>query len=121
MLKMIGSAVKQSKQLNNADAICYQAEKMLADFGDRLPADMKGRIEAAMRETREAVSKKDAAIATERAEKLKKELQEAGKVLYWQTKPATGTGEGEAKAEQPGSQPHGRVVNAEYEEKKKTG
>ena len=74
------------EQLNNADAICYQGEKMLADFGDRLPADMKSRIEAAMRETREAVSKKDAALATERAEKLKKELQEAGKVLYWQTK-----------------------------------
>jgi molecular chaperone DnaK len=109
------------EQLNNADAICYQGEKMLADFGDRLPADMKSRIEAAMRETREAVSKKDAALATERAEKLKKELQEAGKVLYWQTKPTAGTGEAEAKPEQPGSPPHGRVVDAEYEEKKKTG
>jgi molecular chaperone DnaK len=109
------------EQLNNADAICYQGEKMLADFGERLPADMKSRIEAAMRETREAVSKKDAALATERAEKLKKELQEAGKVLYWQTKPTAGTGESEAKGEQPGSPPHGRVVDAEYEEKKKTG
>jgi molecular chaperone DnaK len=91
---------------------------MLADFGERLPADTKSRIEAAMRETREAVSKKDAALATERAEKLKKELQEAGKVLYWQTKPTAGTGESEAKGEQPGSPPHGRVVDAEYEEKK---
>jgi molecular chaperone DnaK len=111
------------EQLNNADAICYQGEKMLADFGDRIPVDMKSRIEGAMRETREAVLKKDAALATERAEKLKKELQEAGKVLYWQTKPtaAAGTGEGEAKGEQPGSPPHGRVVDAEYEEKKKTG
>jgi molecular chaperone DnaK len=111
------------EQLNNADAICYQGEKMLADFGDRLPADMKSRIEAAMRETREAVSKKDAALATERAEKLKKELQEAGKVLYWQTKPTTaaGAGEGEAKRDEPGSPPHGRVVDAEYEEQKKTG
>jgi molecular chaperone DnaK len=109
------------EQLNNADAICYQGEKMLADFADRLPADMKSRIEAAMRETREAVLKKDAALATERAEKLKKELQEAGKVLYWETKPTAGTGEGEAKGEQPGSPPHGRVVDAEYEEKKKTG
>jgi hypothetical protein len=48
-------------------------------------------------------------------------LQEAGKVLYWQTKPTAGTGEAEAKPEQPGSPPHGRVVDAEYEEKKKTG
>jgi molecular chaperone DnaK len=95
---------------------------MLVDLGDRLPADMKSRIEGAMRETREAVSKKDAALATERAEKLKKELQEAGKVLYWQTKPtAAGTGEGEAKGEHPGSGPHSRVVDAEYEEQKKTG
>jgi molecular chaperone DnaK len=109
------------EQLNNADAICYQGEKMLADFGDKIPADMKSRIESAMRETRDAVLKKDATLAMERAEKLKKELQEAGKVLYWQTKPTAGTDEGEAKREQPGSPPHGRVVNAEYEEKKKTG
>jgi molecular chaperone DnaK len=75
-----------------------------------------------MRETREAISKKDAALATERAEKLKKELQEAGKILYWQTKPtAAGTGEGEAKPEEAGSTPHGRVVDAQYEEQKKTG
>jgi molecular chaperone DnaK len=111
------------EQLNNADAICYQGEKMLADFGDRLPAEMTSRIEGAMRETQEAVSKKDTALATERAEKLKKELQEAGKVLYWQAKQTTAAGvdEGDAKGEQTGSAPHGRVVDAEYEEKKKTG
>jgi molecular chaperone DnaK len=104
------------EQINNADAICYQGEKMLADFGDRIPVDTKSRIESAMRETREAVSKKDAALATEKAETLKKELQEAGKVLYWQTRPTAGTEprEPEVKPEQP----QGRVVDAEYKEEK---
>ena len=29
-------------KLNAADSVCYQAEKMLADFGDKLTAELKG-------------------------------------------------------------------------------
>jgi molecular chaperone DnaK len=36
-------------KLNAADSICYQAERTLAEFGAKLPADLRGRVEAALR------------------------------------------------------------------------
>jgi molecular chaperone DnaK len=73
------------EKLNEADSACYQAEKMLADFADKLTDELKGRIQTAMRETKEAFARKDAAAASEKAEALKKLLKEAGAVIYAQT------------------------------------
>jgi molecular chaperone DnaK len=95
--------------LNSADAMCYQTEKTLADFGDKLTDELKGRIEAARRETREAIVKKDAALAKERTEKLGALLKEAGAVIYAQ-QPGAGVFR-ETKV------PSGaRVVDADYRE-----
>lgn len=118
-------------KLNDADGTCYQAEKLLADFGDKLTAEMRNGLEAALRETREALSQKDAPLTTERAEKLRKLVKEAGVVVYAQS------GAGGVYAERPyagapypgpevhpqggdarpsGSGPGGRVVDADYKE-----
>ena len=115
-------------KLNSADAACYQAERMLADFGDKLTDELRGRIEAALREVKEALTKRDAQLATERAEALQKVLKEAGAVIYSQS-PNAGvyaqTPYPGAKAEESatagearpsGSGPRGRVVDAEYKE-----
>jgi molecular chaperone DnaK len=89
--------------------MCYQAEKTLADFGDKLTDELKGRIEAARRETREAIAKKDAALAKEKTEKLGALLKEAGAVIYAQ-QPGAGVFR-ETKV------PSGaRVVDADYRE-----
>jgi molecular chaperone DnaK len=117
----------EAEKLNAADAACYEAEKMLASFGDKLPDDLKKRIDTALRETKEMLLRKDVALAGERAEALKKILQEAGTVLYRQPAPASGTGPaghepppnvqaptGEARPS--GSGPRGTVVDAEYRE-----
>jgi molecular chaperone DnaK len=50
-----------AEQLNDADAVCYQAERTLADYGDKVPEDLRKRIEAALRDTRTALAAKDAA------------------------------------------------------------
>ena len=65
---------KDAEKLNAADATCYEAEKILANFADKLTDEIKKRIEASLRETKEAFVKKDVALATERAEALKKLL-----------------------------------------------
>lgn len=111
-------------KLNAADATCYQAEKMLADFSDKLTTELKGRIEASMREVKEALAKHDPQLATERAESLNKLLKEAGVVIYSQQPgagvytqtpyPGAQTNEGEARPS--GSGPRGKVVDAEYKE-----
>jgi len=70
-----------AEKLNAADAACYEAEKLLANFADKLTDDLKKRIESASRETKEALLRKDVTLAAERAEALKKVLKEAGAVL----------------------------------------
>ncbi len=114
---------EQAEKLNAADSVCYQAEKMLKDFADKLGPDQRNRIESALREAREAVAKRDAAMATERSESLKRVLHEVGAGLYAQSaqagpqpRPDVGTSGGEARPI--GSGPSGRVVDAEYKEKK---
>ncbi len=100
-----------AEQLNTADALCYQAEKTIADFGDKLSAELRARIDAALRDTHEAVTKRDGRLARQRAEVLKQALQEVGKAIYAQ--PAQ-------VGAQPGGEPvgasaGGRVVDAEYQ------
>ncbi len=112
---------EEAEKLNNADSICYQAERTLADYGAKLSEDLRGRVEAALRETRQALSKRDAALASQKADALKAVLQEAGRTLYAQApqpepqpRPDVGAPTGEARPT--GSGPGGRVVDAEYRE-----
>ena len=109
----------QVEILNSADSNCYQAEKMLADHGAKLAPDHKSKIEAALREVREALSKRDAKAARDRSEELKRLMQEAGAALYAQTSP-TATRTGPSAASGPQAQPQqagARVVDAEFREK----
>ena len=124
-----------AEKLNAADSGCYEAEKMLANFADKLTDELKKRIETALRETKEALLKKDAPLATTKAEALRKVLQEAGAVLYaqsnqapksgpytetrWQgPEPAPNVGAATGEPRPSGSGPRGKVVDAEYKENK---
>jgi len=115
---------EQADRLNEADSICYQGERMLADFADKLNDEMKQKIEQGIRDTREAVTKADADLAKQRADALAELLKEAGTVIYAQTPGASGpyrhvkteTGQPSGEARPSGSGPRGRVVDADYEE-----
>jgi len=110
-------------KLNSADATCYQAEKMLVDFVDKLPGETLTKLEGALRETREAITKKDVALATEKAEALTRILKEAGAAIYAQQPGAytsgakeSGTTEDEEHAAAAAAAQHGKVVDAEFKE-----
>jgi molecular chaperone DnaK len=112
---------EEAEKLNNADAVCYQAERTLADFGAKLSDDLRRRIESALQETRDAHGKRDADLASQKADALKAVLQEAGRTLYAeapqpgpQPRPDVGTPTGEARPAE--SATGGRVVDAEYRE-----
>jgi molecular chaperone DnaK len=110
-----------AEKLNEADSVCYQAERTLADFGEKIPADLKERIETALKETRDAVAKKDPDLAAEKAETLKMAMQEVGKAIYAQApetepQPRPDVGETGGEARPTGAGPGGRVVDAEYRE-----
>jgi molecular chaperone DnaK len=113
---------EDAETLNAAESLCYQAEKTLAEFGDKLTAEPKGRIETARRETREAIALKDARLAKQKADELRKHLQEAGATIYAQTPGAgvykeTVVPPPPSEARPSGAGPRGRVVDAEYREK----
>jgi len=109
---------EEADQLNSADSTCYEAERMLGEFSEKITADMKGKLEAALREARSALAKRDVAAATERAEALRRLLKEAGVAIYSQqpgagvysqtpyAKPEAGAASGE------------RVVDAQFRETK---
>ena len=105
-------------KLNAADSICYEAERMLAEFPDKLTADMKGKIEAALRDARGALAKREVAAATEKADALRKLLKEAGVAIYSQ-QPGAGvyTQTPYAKAGT-GKETGERVVDAQFRETK---
>ncbi|MBQ0127660.1 MAG: molecular chaperone DnaK [Bacteroidales bacterium] len=48
-------------KVNNADAMVFQSEKNLKEYGDKIPADKKGAIESACAELKKAVEAKDLA------------------------------------------------------------
>lgn len=109
----------QADKLNNADAICYQGERFLADFGDKASTKHRARIEQHVKDIKAAIAKKDAEDAIACAEALKKVLQEAGAAIYTQAGAGTqsGAAPGAGEAAQGGTQ--GRVVDAEFREAKK--
>ena len=104
-----------AEQLNDADAVCYQAERTLADYGDKITEELRRRIEAALRDTRTALAAKDAAAAKGKADALKTVLQEVGQSLYASAQPGPGPRVAQPAGEAP---PTGstRVVDAEYKQ-----
>ncbi len=112
----------EADKLNNADAVCYQGEKMLADFSNKLTEEMLEKIKQGMQETHEAINQHNAQLASERAEALSETLKEAGVVIYSQT-PDAGIYKERKVDDIPtghtSSQTgHEKVVDADYEENK---
>ena len=110
-----------AEKLNAADAVCYEAEKTLADYGEKLGEDLRKRVEAALQAAREPLSRRDAEEAAQKADTLKIVLQEAGQTLYAsapreEPHPPPDVGAAGGKTRPSGSGPGGRVVDAEYRE-----
>jgi molecular chaperone DnaK len=113
---------EEAEALNSADGLCYEAERTLAEHGEKLEAALRARIDAALREAREACQRRDAKLAREKGEALKAALQEVGRTLYARAaaetprpRPEPSAG-GEARPS--GAGPGGRVVDAEYREER---
>ena len=75
-------AKEEIDKLNSADALVFQTEKQLKEYGDKVPAEKKAPIEAALVKLKEAHKNKDmAAIDTSMAE-LNTAWQAASQEMY---------------------------------------
>jgi len=80
---------------NLADNAVYTAEKTVRDLGDKIPAEMKEKVETETARVREVLTSEDANAIREATEGLMKVVQELGAAAYQQSGPEAGAGAGE--------------------------
>jgi molecular chaperone DnaK len=107
---------------NRAEHLAYQAEKALADAGEKVPGDVRGDIESKIRDVREAVSRNDPDAMKKTTDALQGSIQKIGEAVYASTSAAGGDhggnggpppGQGAGKASGSGGDD---VVDAEFKE-----
>lgn len=110
---------------NQGDAMVHSVKKSLAEFGDKLDADEKAKIEAAIKDLEDTLKDSDDKAAIEaKTEALMKASQKLGEKVYEQAQAAQGGAAGadfqQAGAEQPqAAKPaDDNVVDADFKEVK---
>jgi molecular chaperone DnaK len=86
---------------NTADNAIYTAEKALRDFGDKVPAETKSKVEAEIANVKKALESDDAASIKSATEQLFQVVQQIGASVYQQGSPAAGPATG---GTEPGSE-----------------
>ena len=69
------AAKERVDKINNADALCFQAEKFLKDNGDKVPADVKAEVESNVNLLKEAVKTQNLADIDRYSEALSKAFE----------------------------------------------
>ncbi len=101
---------------NQAEALIHSVKKSLADYGDKLDAAEKEKIEAALKEAEEAVKGDDKAAIDAKAEALGAASQKLGEMVYAQAQAEAQAGESaQANAS---AKKDDDVVDADFEEVK---
>ena len=75
-------AQEVATKMNEADALIFQTEKQLKDFGDKIPADKKSAIESALEELKGAYESKDIAAINVALEKINEAWKKASEDIY---------------------------------------
>ena len=108
---------EKADKLNTADAVCYEAERLLAEYSDKLEPELKSKIESKLKEAKEAVQSSEIELATQHAEALKELMKQAGSAIYSQTQGSTAAGASKQEGQtQSGDAPYERVVDADFRE-----
>ena len=113
-------AQEVATKMNEADALIFQTEKQLKEFGDKLPADKKSAIESALEELKGAYESKDIAAINVALEKINEAWKSASEDIY-KAQQGGDTGAG-ANYSEPGPQPNAggdnNVQDVDFEEVK---
>ena len=114
---------------NTADGLVYSTEKLIKDMGDKVPADMKTKIEEQVGVLKKAIESNDVDQIKKETETLQNLQNELSQKLYAQSSAAgqqgqqAGPGAGAAGGQQAGGAQQGDsggdddVIDAEFEAK----
>ncbi len=72
---------------NQADNSVYGAEKALSELGDKVPAELKTQVQAAVEEVKKAKEGEDEAVIRKAVEALSQVVQKVGVAAYQQQTP----------------------------------
>ena len=104
-------------KLNQADSMIFQTENQLKELGDKIPADKKAPIEAALEKLKEAHKSQDLAAIDAAMNELNTAFQTASAEMYAQTGGQAGPQPG-ADAGQQGGNQGDHIQDADFEEVK---
>ena len=106
-------------KLNSADAMIFQTEKQLKEFGDKLSADKKKPIEDALEELKKAYETKDIAVIDPALEKINEAWKSASEEMYKaQQSEQKDSSNSEQSTENPEGKESDNVEDVDFEEVK---
>ena len=115
-------------KINQADAMIFQTEKSLKDLGDKLPADKRSQIEAALNKLKEAHKSQDIAAIDTAMNELNEVFHAASQEMYNQAggaqqagaqqQPGAGFQSGNAQGGSNGGNNNGGAEDVPFEEVK---
>jgi molecular chaperone DnaK len=101
---------------NQAEALVHSTERMLKDYGDKVPAGDKALVETAAADLKSAIQGEDKDAIKQKIDALAQASMKLGEAMYQASQGAAGGGEGGPSAEAGG--PDDKVVDVDFEEVK---
>ena len=112
-------AKETADKINSADAMIFQTEKQLKDYGDKLSDDKKKPIEDSLKELKKAHESKDLALIDSAMEKINEAWKNASEQMYKATQEAGGnTDNPSPEANEKKSESSDDVTDVDFEEVK---
>ncbi len=105
-------------KINQADSMIFQTENQLKELGDKLPADKKSVIEAALSKLKEAHKSQDLSAIDAATAELNNAWQAASAQMYQQTGAQPGPDAGSQGGQQSGGNAKDDIQDADFEEVK---
>ncbi|MBK99604.1 MAG: molecular chaperone DnaK [Flavobacteriaceae bacterium] len=112
-------AKETADKLNSADAMIFQTEKQLKEFGDKLSDDKKKPIKDALKELKKAYETKDIAVIDPALEKINEAWKSASEEMYKaQQSEQKDSSNSEQSTENPEGKESDNVEDVDFEEVK---
>ena len=105
-------------KLNQADSLIFQTEKQLKEFGDKLSADKKAAVEAALAKLKEAHAAQNIDGIDAATAEVQSAFQAASEEMYSQANAAGAQPGADASAGASSQQPGQDITDADFEEVK---
>ncbi len=105
-------------KLNQADSLIFQTEKQLKEFGDKLSADKKAAVEAALTKLKEAHAAQNIDGIDAATAEVQSAFQAASEEMYSQANAAGAQPGADASAGASSQQPGQDITDADFEEVK---